>query len=63
MPKSIKFGRNFEKTVKDGMRKAALNGTYDIKCPHCEQDISVKSGKSLCPKCNKEINLNLNIDF
>lgn len=63
MPSSLKFDRNFEKNIKDGMRKIALDGTYDIKCPYCNKNIAVKAGKSLCPKCGKEITLNLDIKF
>lgn len=60
---SLKFDRNFDKKVKNGMRKLALDGTYDIKCPHCNEVISAKAGKSRCPKCGKEITLDLDIQF
>lgn len=34
---------------------------YEVTCPHCNATVEVHPGKSACPSCGKEIDLELNI--
>lgn len=49
------------------MKQQATNALhqrkYDVTCPHCGAKINVPTGKSFCPICKNEIDLNLNINF
>jgi Zn finger protein HypA/HybF involved in hydrogenase expression len=35
---------------------------YEIKCPHCQNEIRVMPGKHPCPKCGEIITLTLDIN-
>lgn len=47
-----------EQAKQDIMKKSV-----EIKCPHCSSTVTVPSGKSLCPQCQKEIDLVLKLKF
>lgn len=59
--------KDFEKAVREQAiataKQEALKRSYDVECPHCHSKLSVPVGKSLCPKCSKEINLDLDFKF
>lgn len=64
----MKFKRNFdpEKIEKDILNKEKgkiKNKMFEIRCPGCENELSVPVGKSICPHCESEINLNLKSDI
>lgn len=40
-----------------------LSCEYEVECPDCHSEISIKPGKSLCPVCQSEIELNLDIKY
>lgn len=58
-----KFEQNFQKTVKSEAAKSLKNQKFDVTCPHCQASVKVPAGKSKCPKCGKEIDLELDITF
>ncbi len=58
-----RFTEDLQSTVMDKARQHVLTRNYDISCPHCKASVSVPVGKSVCPLCRKEINLNLDIHF
>lgn len=58
-----KLVRDLTDAVQDKTVDILNNRTYDITCPHCNQQISVMPGKSQCPLCHQDIDLNLNIHF
>ncbi|GHV42693.1 hypothetical protein FACS189490_12210 [Clostridia bacterium] len=43
--------------------KDAYSKKYDTNCSNCNEKVTVFPGKSICPKCGKEINLTLDIDY
>lgn len=36
---------------------------YDVKCPHCNKQVRIPTGKSKCIHCGKPIDLDLGINF
>lgn len=52
-----------EKDAKASIKSQAIKAKYDIECPKCHAEISLKPGNGICPKCGEEINLNLKFDF
>lgn len=60
----ITFDRNkLENSIKEQAKEAISKRTFDVNCPHCNREISIPAGKSTCPLCGKEVNLNLNFKF
>lgn len=57
-----RFSKDLEKTIMDKATSAIKKGKYDVSCPHCQITVKVPVGKSLCPKCRKQIDLTLNIN-
>lgn len=72
------MSKTFDITSKSDMKKfkdhlhnavveeatAAVNAmNFDINCPDCDAAISVPVGRSSCPNCNQEIDLNLDINL
>ena len=44
------------------MAKQSLQAQkYEVTCPYCDATREVRPGKSTCPLCGKEIDLELNI--
>lgn len=58
-----KFSRDLDRDIKEQAKKSMLSQKHEIECPHCQEEVSVPTGKSLCPSCGEEINLTLNFDF
>ena len=38
-----------------------MNRMYDVTCPTCRASVRVPIGKSFCPKCGEEIDLQLDV--
>lgn len=58
-----RFQRDLEKEIIGKTKQTIMNQTYDVTCPHCQSRISVPPGKSCCPRCGQEVDLNLDIKF
>lgn len=56
-----KFTNDLERAVKEKSVQALHARKYDVDCPHCNGKVKVAPGKSNCPLCSKEIDLELNI--
>ncbi len=56
-----RFAKDLEKAVKQTAIREAMSRRYDVTCPTCGASVKVPTGKSLCPKCRKEIDLQLDI--
>ncbi len=37
--------------------------THDVKCPHCNADITVCTGKIICPVCKNVVHITMLISF
>ena len=55
--------RELVKDAQAAVEEDAMSESYEINCPHCNEEISIKPGRTLCPKCGGEIELNLDIDL
>lgn len=55
--------KKLEKSIMQQSEQALNKRMYDVKCPHCNAQVKVPTGKSKCPYCRNEIDLSLNIDF
>lgn len=55
------FNKDLEKRIKSAAIEEAMGRTYDVTCPTCGASVKVPTGKSLCPQCRKEIDLQLDI--
>lgn len=55
------FEKDLEQRIKNAAIEEAMRRMYDVTCPTCGASVKVPTGKSLCPKCNEEIDLQLNI--
>lgn len=61
---SVKINRNnLNKAIHKAVDKQIDSMTFDINCPHCDSQISVKEGYSKCPSCHDKINLTINRKF
>ncbi len=56
-----KFQQDLEKSVIKESKSAILKSKHDIKCPNCSRNVNAPVGKSRCPYCHNEININLDI--
>lgn len=54
------FAKDLEQKVKQTAIKEAMGRMYDVTCPTCGAYVKVPTGKSVCPKCREEIDLQLN---
>lgn len=58
-----RFAKDLGKRVKDAAIEEAMGRMYDVTCPSCGASVKVPTGKSACPKCGEEIDLQLDIKF
>lgn len=58
-----RFTRDLENQISASVENHLYSQTYDVTCPHCNRKISVPVGKSRCPFCGNDIDLNLNIGY
>lgn len=64
MSVKIKYKKGaLERAVREAAASAATDLVYDVECPHCGKQISIKPGISNCPYCGTDIDLNLDIKF
>ena len=57
------FAKDLEQRVKEAAIEEAMSRLYDVTCPTCGTSVKVPTGKSKCPKCGEEIDLQLDIKF
>ncbi len=58
-----RFQRDLKKDIKASVVSAIESGLYDVTCPNCGAVVKVPAGKSKCPSCRGEINLELDVDL
>lgn len=56
-----RFAKDLERRVKDAAIEEAMGRMYDVTCPTCGASVMVPTGKSRCPACGEEIDLQLDI--
>ncbi|MQW24106.1 MULTISPECIES: hypothetical protein [unclassified Lactococcus] len=62
--KSMKdFEKVLTKKATELAKKRAKEREYTIDCYHCDTKVTVPVGKSICPNCSEEIDLNLDLKF
>jgi len=54
-----KLNRDLKNQADEIVKDAAKTMKVDIECPHCKEDIKVKSGKNACPHCDRNIELDV----
>lgn len=61
---NIKIDQNkIKKAVMDKARNDISSRNFSVACPHCNAQVSIPAGKSPCPICGEDINLNLDFKF
>lgn len=55
------YAKDLEQRIKDAAIEEMMSRMYDVTCPTCGTSVKVPVGKSLCPKCGEEIDLQLDI--
>lgn len=58
-----RLNRDLKKSVQDMARDAVVSMEFDVECPHCNSTVSMHSGLNICPICQKEVDVNLDINF
>ena len=58
-----RFQRDLEKEIMGKTKQTIMGRKYDVTCPHCHSKVNVLPGKSRCPRCGNEIDLQLDIKF
>lgn len=58
-----RLSRDLEQKAMNIARDKVSTMNFDHKCPHCGSSIQVHSGLNFCPVCQKQINVDLNINF
>ncbi len=58
-----KWAKDVEKSLYADVKQQAQKDTYDIECPHCGKEVSVKPGETPCPACGETVKLELNFNF
>lgn len=51
-----KLEKKFRQDATDKIKKE----TFNVSCPKCSKNVSVRVGKNLCQNCGSEINFKLN---
>lgn len=63
MGMKIKINQSaLDKVVREAAMAKVREINYDIECPHCHATINVSAGKSVCPLCGGEIDLQFKFD-
>lgn len=57
------YAKDLEQRIKAAAIEEAMGRMYDVTCPTCGASVKVPTGKSACPKCGEEIDLQLDIKF
>lgn len=57
------YAKDLEQRIKDAAIEEAMGRMYDVTCPTCGASVKVPTGKSVCPKCGEEIDLQLDVKF
>ena len=60
---TIKLTAKIDTTEIDKAIEEAMGRMYDVTCPSCGSSVKVPTGKSACPKCGEEIDLQLDVKF
>lgn len=55
----IELNSNFEDEIMDAVKNSVKDEEFDLECPHCSKQISVKVGKNKCPYCKNIVNVEL----
>lgn len=58
-----RFSNDLEKEIYSNVEQQIYARSYDVECPHCHTSVSVPAGKSYCPFCQNEIDLQLNVSW
>ena len=58
-----RFRRDMERTIMDQARSAVSEMSYDVTCPHCNSTFPAHSGLNICPFCQNQVELKLDINF
>lgn len=56
-----RFRSELEKEVMDAAREEIEEKGVEIDCPHCGKPITVFPGSNICPHCQNDINVNLDL--
>lgn len=57
------YAKDLERRIKDAAIEEAMSRMYDVTCPTCGASVKSPAGKSVCPKCGEEIDLQLDVKF
>ena len=55
--------RKLEAAIKERATESLQSQTFNVECPHCQNNFDAHSGQNTCPHCLNTVNLNLNIKF
>ncbi len=58
-----RFMKDLKQQIYSNAEQEVLSRTYDVECPDCHNQISIKPGKSICPICHNEIDFKLDIKY
>lgn len=58
-----RFSKDLEKNIMNKARNAVHDMDFDVECPHCKQHFQAHSGMNFCPFCQKQVDVNLDIQF
>ena len=56
-----RLSKDLKSSAMQQVNQALMSRKYEINCPFCNGKISVPPGRSACPLCLREINLELDI--
>lgn len=49
--------------IKDQLKESLLSDSYDVECPHCGKMFDAYPGNNICPHCENEVVLDLDINI